>query len=700
MTYGPSRLADLKVYLLASDPGLQRLRAALRSVFGLGLTLVLTLPIVKISGQSITLAFLGGVLAMLGSLMVADPQPEQQRLTQLLLPIPVMISLGLGIGLSPWKQASLLCFVGLSFIAVAMRRWGPRYFGLGMMSLMSFFFTLFFKLPPAALPWACLVSILASAVMYALRFWIFRERPERLLKLSLAGFEARLCICLEALARLLRAPDITPKRWHNLQKNWLRLGEQAQSIENLSADNPSAQAQILKRQLHEQELAIGRLIETSWILRQSGSLALRARCAELMLQLCRVLRDPHDLKFQHAEHAIPSLKHKLNQLKELANAQTEPLLTRVLLSQFEAINQCLNPGSGPLAEQTDALKNVLTDKFTVDPAPDKNATSPQDRVAKVTGLHSATRQAIQASFATGLASLAGGALAPDYWAWGALSAFVIFLGSTRGNYLLRAWQRVFGTALGLGSGMLLAYLLTRAPGVEIALLLLSVFGGIYLIKVAYAWAMFCFSAQVALLYSLMGKLTPELMQLRLLETLIGAACGALVAVLVLPTRTRAAVRQALAEAFDQVSQLLGSLPDLNTPQLLDQTRALDAKVRELHDLATPLLDLRLPQGSLRLRGILQDLQHISYYLRQLANQHDSASAVSSQIQALAAKSEHLAEALRHSPKGQAAEPLLLGSLLLDSLPLPATTVPLHHWLTRVDQLLIRLAQRLELDSEL
>jgi hypothetical protein len=674
-----SGFASLRESLQATDPGLMNLRAALRSVLGLGATLLLALPLTHLTGQPASVAFLGAVLAMVGPLMIADPTLAQQRVTQWLILIPILICLPLGIWLAPWHLASLIVFLCLSFVAVAMRRWGLRFLGLGMVALMSYFFALFFKVPLASTPWVCGVAVIATGVMHALRFWILTERPEALLRLHLKAFDARLGLCFSALSRLLGAQN-TEADWQRLQNHWLKLGEQGLELEVLINQQPLVSRE-LKLGLYEQELGMGRLLETSWILTQTATAELRAQSAELIDSL-------HDWLRQQRPDAT-ALQNRLESLVTQAERLQDPLLSRALLSQAAAISSYLAPE---------------LDEAALPEAPEIQIPLVQNEPGP--GIHAATRQAIQATLATALASLAGGTLAPDYWPWAALSAFVIFIGSTRGNYLLRASQRVLGTALGLGAGMLLAYLLTRSPGTEIALLLLSVFSGVYLIRTAYAWAMFSFSAQLALLYSLMGKLTPALLQLRLEQTLIGAACGALVAVWVLPARTRPAIHQALAGYFRSLSELLTGLGERAPSQLLAQTRRLDTEVRELRTLATPLLDARMPRGSLRLQGILLDLQRLSYYLRQVTvllgqGQADSElmAQITSSAQVLAARSARLSASLQDDELRPQSAPLL-GSLILEPLPLPSTTVPACHWLLRIDQLMNRLAQRLELEDRL
>ena len=72
-------------------------------------------------------------------------------------------------------------------------------------------------------------------------------------------------------------------------------------------------------------------------------------------------------------------------------------------------------------------------------------------------LHPATRQAIQATVAGGLAILAGYAVSSTRWFWAVIASFVIFnRATTRGDILMRAWHRILGTVIGVLAGILLA----------------------------------------------------------------------------------------------------------------------------------------------------------------------------------------------------------------------------------------------------
>src|SRR5699024_5180036 len=156
-----------------------------------------------------------------------------------------------------------------------------------------------------------------------------------------------------------------------------------------------------------------------------------------------------------------------------------------------------------------------------------------------TGLSTNTRQAIQAASASVLAIAAGELISPHRWYWAAIAAFVVFTGTnSRGELLVKGWQRMAGTVLGVIAGVVIA---TAAQGhtmVDTALMFACIFMGFYLLRLSYALMIFWITIMVALVYTLLGYFSDELLLLRLEETAVGVAAGAVVAIVLLPMSVR------------------------------------------------------------------------------------------------------------------------------------------------------------------
>jgi uncharacterized membrane protein YccC len=205
----------------------------------------------------------------------------------------------------------------------------------------------------------------------------------------------------------------------------------------------------------------------------------------------------------------------------------------------------------------------------------------------------AWRVATRVTLASALAMAGGMALSPERWFWAVITTYVVFLGvRSRGDTAVKGAQRLAGTLLGLLGGLGLASLAGHAVAVQTVLLLLAVFGMYYLFLVSYTLAMFCVTLLLGLLYDLMGASLEPLLVLRLEETAVGTAAALLVAIFVLPVRTRDQVtmsgRAVLASLADVVrsSREFGAEPSAGSP--LVALRRLDRQVADFRLALVPL----------------------------------------------------------------------------------------------------------------
>ncbi|MER5427873.1 FUSC family protein [Streptomyces sp. NPDC002588] len=158
-----------------------------------------------------------------------------------------------------------------------------------------------------------------------------------------------------------------------------------------------------------------------------------------------------------------------------------------------------------------------------------------------------TRQAVQATAGAGFALAVGQLMSGQRWYWAVGATWWIFVNTaSRGETLIRGFRRVLGTVIGIGLGLLVALPVHGAPVPTAALVAVSVFGIFYTAAVSYTWMMLWVTLLAALLYGLLGVLTPGLLALRLAETGLGALGAALAVLFVLPVTTHT-VTDALIE---------------------------------------------------------------------------------------------------------------------------------------------------------
>ena len=88
-----ARYRRARNWAIGSDPGLLRLRMAIRTTGALGTSLLVLFLLTKATGQPLTVALLGAVITMISARSVNEPDPRQQRITMALLPLPTALAI-------------------------------------------------------------------------------------------------------------------------------------------------------------------------------------------------------------------------------------------------------------------------------------------------------------------------------------------------------------------------------------------------------------------------------------------------------------------------------------------------------------------------------------------------------------------------------------------------------------------------------
>lgn len=212
-----------------------------------------------------------------------------------------------------------------------------------------------------------------------------------------------------------------------------------------------------------------------------------------------------------------------------------------------------------------------------------------------------TRQAVQVALAGALAILAGQALSGQRYYWAVIAAFIAFTGTaTRSETAIKAVNRVIGTLVGLGVALVLAEATVGHTVAILVVILTSLFCGLYLLRVSYAFMIFFITIMIGQLYAVLHELTAGLLVLRLEETALGAAIGIAVGVLFLPVSTRDTTRAAGQSYFTALAELLeAAARRVQDPEagedLAGLARTLDSRQQQLSLVAGPLT--RSPFGS-------------------------------------------------------------------------------------------------------
>lgn len=176
-----------------ADPGLLRLRVALRGVIGVGLTAVvlsrlapwLTLP-------TLSTMLLGGMLGLHGAVTAAGRPPRDVVRTLLPFPIPVAVGATAAAALEPVRLAQLIGFAVLLVVAVWIRRYGLRAMAYGLLGYLSFFTTAMLRLPLATVPDLLIIAVVGTLVTVLVCAVLLPDRPMALYLATVESFIRRI----------------------------------------------------------------------------------------------------------------------------------------------------------------------------------------------------------------------------------------------------------------------------------------------------------------------------------------------------------------------------------------------------------------------------------------------------------------------------------------------------------------------------
>lgn len=174
------------------------------------------------------------------------------------------------------------------------------------------------------------------------------------------------------------------------------------------------------------------------------------------------------------------------------------------------------------------------------------------------------------------------------------------------------------------AGVALAGVVGNHTWTAFALVLLFIFAMFFTAPLSYALMSFFVTAMLGLLYTLLNTYSLDVLVLRIEETALGAACGIVAAVLVLPVhtdrRTDELLSTVLVRLGDVVSAAVEQLSGGPAVDLLDKARDLDTALEDLRastkPLTHPITPLRVRRQTARYLVAL--LETCAYHARSLA----------------------------------------------------------------------------------
>ncbi|MBL3669990.1 FUSC family protein [Streptomyces sp. M2CJ-2] len=645
---GHSVRTRLRDRLAASDPGLLRLTAGLRTVGAIALTLA----VLALVGAGVTQLVAGAMTATVATFAVREKQRGAQAVT-LALGLPVaLVAVSLGAVLSERVVVGDVFFTVLIFCAVYARRFGDRGTALGLIGFQVYFVSLFIGASPGKLPgmWAALAAaFVCSAVM---RFAVVPVTPAGLLARLREAFRARLAQLVTAqLALLDAAPDEVDKALEDVRAGTARLHETALMIQTrLEQGTPDeSSARLVQRRIADAEIAAERL----------GLLLLSARSAEradtLTLHLpgapapeagrtaapdeatAGLRRDLLALRtlVLLAGPGVPgtALAHVRNRLLAYRDEENLPACSPALQDVFRAVGESARAVmglrialDGPQDESDDtpatarSREELDAEDASIDAGKEERAAEEDTGLRRPT-----TRAAVQVTVGSSLAIAGGELLSSERWYWAVLTCWIVFINtSSTGEILVKGYRRLLGTVLGVVAGIALAAVVGGHTWTTFGLILVLIFAMSYTAPLSYTLMSFFVTAMVGLLYTLLHTYSWEVLLLRVEETALGAACGVVAAALVLPVRTDRRTNELLGTVLERLTEVTEAAVDQLSGgpavDLLDRARELDQALGDLRSATQPLTHPVTPLRGRRdtARYVVALLETCAYHARSLA----------------------------------------------------------------------------------
>ena len=651
--YRPSRRTYWADRLMASDPGLQRLRAGLEVIVSVALTVAAEWAFVHYShalrfpaphGLTVTAAaravatgnhdaaviatMLGALVAFLLSVGTSDVTAPGQLVSMFVLSAAMSAGLSVSVALASHRVAWLVVLAILFTAGAWCRGLGSRGLVGGVLLCMGAVvgYSIRTAVPPSEIGWPVAELGIGTAIAVGVRFSLFPPRPAAEIRRMQRSWAARARVLAEAAARAFESPVPEGRPARRLHLEIARLNETALVIEaqvaRFQSLSPGFPARLFSERLFDMELALSNACRFAAAL---GAARLPDDQRQVVGSALRALRSG-DL--ERAVTAAGSLMRTVRAVSP-AGERNQALVHRfaAAVSDFGTTESAwLVPASGldddgePFRAAAPAAGGKLPGAALVSAR--ASATAGTRRGEQV-ALRPHLRAAAQMAVAATVALTAGSLLSGTRFYWAMLAVLVTFMSVTHaGEQIRRATFRVAGTAAGIILGSVAAQLAGHQAGWVIAVVLAASFVGRYLIQVNYTYFVIALTVVVSELYVQLGEYSSQLLLLRLEETAIGAAAAIAAAAIVLPLRPLRVISVAARAYFASLDALVDraaqALAALDAADLRRTVRDLDAAYQALAATAGPLRPALLGAAGHRVDAILAAAAATRYHGRDLA----------------------------------------------------------------------------------
>ena len=478
-----SRVVDR---MLIADPGLLRLRNALRSVLSCSVTGFIAVSWAFSPHYPITVAALAVLFAMIAPLFVRDASRSGWFTSLAILYLFACLSYVSAAALAPHPAAGDIGFLAVFFIGILCQACGPRALGSALISIVTFYLGLYLHPTRTDLAIALSLSLVAPAMITIAGRWLLPARPARTLRRAVGTVTLRAS---RLLAQFSQGSPVA------LDAQWSSLNEAALALEDHLSLLTPPEAFAIRERVVELEIAAGQ---------------------------CRFRADPAVASDATAQ----ILRQSIERLSQMVRAR--PTSARPVSAAS---------GSGPAMGASAVMGTIASAASTRGTTTSTASTASTPFARRFADFRSrlAWLHATRASAAAILAMMIGHSMSPERWFWAVISVFVVFLGTrSRADTIHRGLERVGGTIAGALVSAILAIWLHDTLAGMIAAMMICAFGWAYFILSSYSRGVFFITIIVGLIYAQLGFAIGPLVELRIEEVLVGCLVSFAVAFLVMP----------------------------------------------------------------------------------------------------------------------------------------------------------------------
>jgi len=212
-----------KSRLSASDPGSIRLRYASKIVLTMTFACLVMFHITQLGSHvhHLTPVIMACLVGMWANVFVIDNTTKAKKTTICLFALSSAVSVSLAITFSiiSYQVADIMLLITI-FLAIYVKRFGIRYFSIGLVSSLLFYFSLMdiHDNNFSQLPWYYAAIFVGSTFAYIVNLFI-KERPSKVLKGYMISYNIQTNLALNIIIDIIQDSKSSARRVENLTRD-------------------------------------------------------------------------------------------------------------------------------------------------------------------------------------------------------------------------------------------------------------------------------------------------------------------------------------------------------------------------------------------------------------------------------------------------------------------------------------------------